>query len=187
MPTPKTSHLIGIKIYNINSQLLDGATVTLTLGTEVLTQTSNSDGEAIFNAANFSSWSVNDEVTATASKTSEGTKTETIVLTSAGGQKSTITLAQTSDLAFLNPEVDNAYPLTFALLTDYSGEKITESNPLSVSAETLLNEPAMAVTYDTSNRLSTQTITVKGVEYKRTFTYTGTGFQFTARTAWIKQ
>ena len=57
---------------------------------------------------------------------------------------------------------------------------------MPVSAETKLNEPAQVNVYDSSNRLSTETITVNGVQYRRTFTYTGNGFQFISRSAWSR-
>ena len=180
MPAPKISKQIRIKVYNFNNQLLSGATVTLTLN-ETLTEISNSKGEVIFNVANLSSWSVNDKVTLVASKTKEGTITQTLILTSTT-QIVSLTLAQTSELYYV--ENDDSHVLNFSLLVDFEGNKITHSNPLPVSAETKLNEPAQVNVYDSSNRLSTETITVNGVQYLRTFTYTGNNFQFTSRSAW---
>ena len=186
MPTTKQSHPIGIKIYNIDNQLLEGATVTLTIGINTITETSNSKGEVILNVANAGSWSVGDKVTLTANKTGSGTKTSTLVLTSSP-QQTSLTLEKTSDLIYYEQSETDTYVLNFALLTDYAGNKITRSNPLPVESQSpILEEPAIENTYDSKNRLSTQTITVKGTQYLRTFTYTGTGFQFTSRTAWIK-
>ncbi len=186
MPATKTSHPILIKIYDINSQLLEGATVTLTLGTNnPISVTSNTKGEAVFNVANAGSWSVGQEVTLTASKTGSGTKTSTLVLTSSP-QQTSLTLAETSDLIYYEQTENDTYVLNFALLTTYDGEKVTNSNRLPVSSETILNEPAITNTYDSRNRLSTQTITIRGIQYRRTLTYTGDNFQFTSRSAWIR-
>jgi len=187
MPATKTSHQILIKIYSIDNALLEGATVSLTLGTNTISVISNSKGEAVLNVANAGSWSVGEEVSITATKTGSGTKTETLVLTSSGGQTMSITLAETSDLIYYEQTENDTYVLNFALLTDYAGNKITRSNPLPVESQTpILEEPEITNTYDSNNRLSTQTITVKGVQYIRTFAYTGNNFQFTSRSAWTK-
>ena len=184
---PPTSHPIRIKIYSIDNALVEGATVTLTLpNTSTTSETSNTNGEVVLNVANAGDWSVSDTVSLTAFKTGSGTKTSTLVLTPSHQQMS-MTLEETSDLYYEESPSDN-YNLNFALLTTYDGEKVTRANPLPVESQTpMLEEHAMTVTYDSRNRLSTQTITVEGVEYTRNFSYTGTGFQFTARTAWIKQ
>ena len=130
---PKTSHPLGIKIYGIDGQLLEGATVVLTLNSETTSETSNAKGEAILNTSKLTSgWSVGDEVSITASKTGSGTKTETLVLDSSGGQQLSITLEETSDL-FYHKNEDDEYVLNFSLLTTYDGEKVTTSNPLPVS------------------------------------------------------
>lgn len=130
MPATKNSHPIRIKIYDINNALLDGATVSLTLGTETISVTSNSSGEAVLNVANAGSWSVGDSVSLTAYKLYEGTVTSTLVLTSEP-QTTSLTLAQTSDLYYEESPSDN-YNLNFALLTDFQGNKITKDNPLPV-------------------------------------------------------
>lgn len=137
MPTPPSSHLVGIRVYGIDNQLLDGATVTLTITAGSTTETTSSDGEAVLNVADAGSWSVGDEASITASKTGSGTKTETLVLTAAP-QKLNITLAETSDLAYYEPTEDDqsetdTYVLNFSLLTTYDGEKVTYSNPLPVA------------------------------------------------------
>ena len=185
MPTTKTSHPIGIKIYDINNALLEGATVTLTLRTITpLSEISNSSGEVVLNVADAGSWTVGEEVTLTASKTGSGTKTSTLVLTSSP-QQTSLTLEETSDLYYEEND-SNVYVLNFAILKDYAGNDITHSNPLPVDAEILLNEPERTNTFDSRNRLSTQTITVRGTQYRRTFIYTGNAFQFTTRSAWVR-
>ena len=185
MPTPPTSHPIRIRIYDINSALLEGATVTLTLGTnDPISENSNSNGEAVLNVANAGDWNVGDEVTLVASKTGSGTKTSTLILTSSP-QTTSLTLEETSDLYYEQTDM-NVHVLNFSLLTTFDGEKVTHSNPLPVSSEILLNEPELTNTYDSRNRLSTQTITVRGTQYRRTFTYTGTAFQFNTRSAWTR-
>lgn len=182
---PPTSYPIRIKIYSIDNSLLEGATVTLTLGTnDSIEATSNSKGECVLNVANAGDWNVGEEVTIVATKTGSGTKTSTLILTSSP-QTISLTLEETSELYYVSNDM-NGFVLNFCLLTTYDGEKVTHSNPLPVTAETVLNEPAMTTTYDSRNRLSTQTITVRGTQYRRTFTYTGNAFQFISRSAWEK-
>ena len=147
MPTPKTSHPIRILIYDINNALLEGATVTLTLGTNnPISVISNSKGEAVLNVANAGTWSVGNEVSLTASKTGSGTITSTLILTSSP-QTTSLTLEETSDL-YYEANDSNVYVLNFSLLTTYDGKKVTQSNRLPVSSDTLLEEPDMTVTYD---------------------------------------
>ncbi len=131
MPTPPTSHPIRIKIYSIDNALLEGATVELTLGTNnPISKTSNSKGEVVLNVANAGSWNVSDEVSITASKTGNGRKTSTLVLTSSP-QETSLTLEETSDLRYEESPDDN-YNLNFALLTTFDGEKVNNSNRLPV-------------------------------------------------------
>ena len=132
MPTPPSSHPIRIKIYDINNTLLEGATVTLTLGTnEPISQTSNSKGEAVLNVANAGDWNVGDSVILTATKTEQGRKTSTLVLTSSP-QTTSLTLEETSDLIYYEQTENDTYVLNFALLTTFDGEKVTHTNPLPV-------------------------------------------------------
>ena len=182
---PKTSHPIRIKIYDINNALLSGATVSLTLGTnDPISVISNAKGEAVLNVSNAGSWNVGQEVSLTAIKTGSGRKTSTLTLTSSP-QTTSLTLEETSDLVYYEQTENDTYVLNFALLVDYAGNKITRSNPLPVETQSpKLQEPEQTNTYDSKNRLSTETITVKGVQYSRTFTYTGNAFQFTSRSAW---
>ena len=130
---PVLPHPIGIKVYGLDSALLEGATVTLTLGTESIDDTTNQQGEVILDTANLpSGWSVGDSVTIKASKTEEGEASTTLVLTS-DPQQTTLTLAQTSDLIW-HDDGTNQFVLNFALIVDQEGNKITDANPLPVSS-----------------------------------------------------
>lgn len=133
MPAPPHSHPIGIIVKDLASSVLEGATVTVSLGSDSLdSQTTNSSGEAIFNAGNFSSWDVGDIVTIVASKTGVGTKTQTLVLADTQGDRLTLQLEQTSEFIVGLYEETNTYPLNFAMLVDFQGNKITDVNPLPI-------------------------------------------------------
>ena len=117
---------------NLDSQVLEGATVSVSLGTETLpSQTTNSAGEAIFNTGDFTSWSSGDELSITASKTGVGRKTQTLTLTERP-QTLNIQLEQTSRFIIGEYEETDTYPLNFAMLVDFQGNKITDVNPLPI-------------------------------------------------------
>ena len=194
MPATKSSHPIGIKVYGIDNQLLEGATVVITFNSETISGTSNSKGEVILNTANLTSgWSVGNEVSITASKTGSGTKTQTLILDSSGGQQTSITLEETSDLIYYEQTENDTYVLNFALITDYAGNKITTSNPFPVKIVDssgdfdLVNNPQNVWTITREDgQPDDETITLSnGDIYKRTFTYTGN--ILTTRSKWVKQ
>jgi len=184
MAAPPTILTIGTRIFSASSVRLQGATVTLTFENTVIELKSNVQGEAIFNAGKAGAV-VGDTVSIKAIKVSEGQKTIEVIV-AAQPQTLEITLAYTSDLT-AKEGVQDTHVMNFALLTDFSGEKHSPSNPVPVSdRDNILNEPAITNTYDSQNRLSTQTITVNSIDYIRTFGYTGNQFQFITRTAWTK-
>ncbi len=131
---PAQSHPVGILVYGIDNQLLEGATVVLTLGSGTTEGISNSKGEVVLNTGNFTSWSVGDTVSITASKTGVGTKTQSLVLTDRP-QRLSITLAETSDLIYHENTETNEYVLNFSLLTTYNGKKVTTDNPLPIKTQ----------------------------------------------------
>jgi len=188
---PPSSHPIGIKVYGVDGQLLDGVTVTLTI-TAGSTSGTTENGKVILNVANAGSWSVGDTATILATKTASGTKTETLVLTSSP-QQMTITLAETSDLIYYEQTENDTYVLNFALVTDYAGNKITSANPFPVKIVDssgdfdLINNPATVWTVTREDgQPDAETITLaNGDIYKRTFTYTGN--ILTTRSKWVKQ
>ena len=183
MPT-KALQIRG-RIYDVNGITVDSAIVTLTHSSKTLSFTSNSIGEYIFNLGDLSSYSVGDEITLNASKATKGRKSETVTIDK-GGNTVNITLEETSDLTYTETE-QNVHNLVFVVPTSFDGEKITHLNPLPVTnSDILLNEPSLANIYDSNKRLSTQTIIVNGIQYRRTFTYIGTNFQFALRTKWQK-
>ncbi len=189
MPSTKNSHPIGIKIYDINRQLLEGATVTLTLNSESFSLTTNSKGEAVGNASKFTSWSIGDVINITASKTGSGTKTENLILDSSGGQQTSLTLEETSDLIYYEQSETDTYVLNFALLTTYDGEKVTNSNPLPVTHGEidLVNNPSTVWSITRQDgQPNYEEVTIRGDTYRRTFTYDSNGFM-TARSSWVKQ
>ncbi len=185
---PVTSHQILGIVTDADENTLDGATVLLThvSSEETLTLLTNTAGEYIHNLKNLPSWSVGDEITVKASKTGYGQKTETIIVSSGPADQKNLTLASTSDLIF---DTGNGQIKTnAAVLLDFEGNPITPENPLPVNNDQydLINNPEVEWTYDYRSRVSTETVTIKGVSYTRTYTYTGTNFQADKRSKWVK-
>lgn len=187
MPT-LPSQVNGV-VYDTEYVKLENATVVLTHSSETLTVMTNSDGEYIFNLGDLDSWDENDSATITASKTKKGTKTETITLVS-GGVTQDIYLAETSNLSFPEQTQDR-YNLNFSLLTDYAGNKITVDNPLPVKSigsgdVDLSNNPSWEWSITRQDgQPDYEEVTIRGVTYRRTFTYTGN--YLTGRSSWVKQ
>ena len=185
---PLTSHqIIGI-VYDADRNKLDGATVLLThvSSKETLTATTNSSGEYMLNLKNLSTWSVGDEVTVKASKTGYGRKTETLIVSSAPADRQDIILDYTSD--YITDTGNNQIKTNAAMLVDFENNKITPSNPLPVNNDQfdLINNPEVEWTYDSKHRVSTETVTIKGCSWRRTYTYTGNNIQADKRSKWIK-
>lgn len=189
---PNIPHPIGIKVYGVDNDLIGSATVTLTFGTEIKTLYTNSSGEVIFNVANFTaSWSVGDTVSITASKTAEGTKTESLTLTSSP-QKVNITLAETSDIDYYESE-DDRYVFSIVQLRDFQGELINRSNPLPVKVIDsgdyidLVNNPSTTWCITRSDgQPDYEEVVIRGTTYRRTFTYNSNGI-LTTRSAWVER
>ena len=192
MANPVLSHLVSGTIRDIYGNKLAGATVSLkhTLQDQTLPSvTSVSDGTYVINLSELDSqWSIGEEIKVTASKSAEGTKTETTVISSGGGQTVNITLAETSDLTYY-PNDRNIYTLNFSLLVHYDGEKVTRERPLPVSSSEidLLYNPAHSWTITRSDgQPNSETVVIQGDTYTRTFTYNPSG-QMIARSKWEKQ
>lgn len=136
--------------------MLEGATVTVSKGSESLdSQITNSSGEAIFNIGNFESWEVGEEISIFATKTGVGRKTQTTILI-ATPQILEIQLEQTSEFMIgLNEETDT-YPLTFAMLVDFQGNKITQSNPFPTNLINLSDEVINPATKESVDDIHTQ-------------------------------
>lgn len=149
MPTPPTNYPIAGRVYDAESQLIAGATVLLTHENGTLTVTSNSSGEYILNLADLSSWSLGDEVTIKASKTTYGQKTETITI-SGSSYELNLTLEYTSNLVIQSS--GNYLLRNASALIDFEGNKITPANPLPVKTTDLLGGYALSGS-DDSNQI----------------------------------
>lgn len=189
---PVLSHLVSGTVYDIYGVALASATITITHATitPVLSAITGSDGKYIINLSGLSSqWSVGNSITATASKTGEGTKTTTTTIISGGGQTINLTLEETSDLNYYPENVFNQHNLNFALLTHYDGRKVTRERPLPVSSSEidLLYNPSWswAITRG-DGQPDSESVVIRGVTYTRTFTYNANG-QMITRSEWVRQ
>ncbi len=141
---PVLSHLVNGKVFDIYGVALAGATVTLTHDsiTPSISETTDSNGQYIINLGKLSSqWSKGEGLTITASKSAEGTKTETTTITGTGGQTVNITLAETSDFTYeIKTSNLDRWPLSLIIPLHYDGEKVTRERPFPVLDEDALHK-----------------------------------------------
>ncbi len=188
---PVTGHLVSGRVFDLHGVLLSDAIVTLkhiSFDESIPSVVTNTKGEYILNLAKLSSqWSKGDNITVTATKSGEGTKSETVTIQGIGRQTVNLTLAETSDLSFYeNPR--DVYNLNFALLTHYDGEKVTRERPLPVSSSEidLLNNPSHSWTITRGDgQPDSETVTIRGVRYTRNFTYENNNMIM--RSEWVRQ
>ena len=162
---PVSPHNITGTIKDIFGNLLAGASVSVSHVSinPTLTATTDSDGVYTIGLDDLDThWIVGDSITIAANKTAEGRKTLVTTITSGGGQTHNLTLAETSDFDFERQhDLADRYPFTMAMLTHYDGAKVTRERPLPVltSEIDLVLNPIQTNTYNTKNRISTETIT----------------------------
>ncbi len=189
MPAPRQGKIIGITVFDIYGNILSGASVLVTIDTGSKTKTTGTDGKTTINLYDIGAWTAGDSATITASKTGEGSKTETLVLDSAGGQKINITLEEEEVYEKQEPDADYV-PIRKVILIDYAGDDINHSNPLPVKTIDSLNlfdNPETEWTITRSDgQPDEELVTIRGVSYKRTFTYNSDGVMI-KRSRWIKQ
>ena len=102
---PSSPHLINGKVFDIYSIALVGASVSIVHENGTLTATTNSIGQYTVSLGSLSSWSQGDTLTITASKTAEGSKTETTTVSSGGGQTENITLEEEQQIEGMTKEI----------------------------------------------------------------------------------
>ncbi len=150
---PATAHLINGKVKDIFGNALAGATVELTHSsiTPVLSATTDPTGTYIINLAKLDSqWSKGQEFDIKGSKTAEGKKTETVIISGTGGQTVNITLEEVSDFVYDPPPQDRTN-LTQTIPLHYDGEKITRQRPFPVMNENVTDKYRPADDDDNGN------------------------------------
>ena len=132
---PATPKLIAGHIYGPKG-IEANATVTLTIGSESFTETSNSSGEYVFNLGDVTEWNVGDTITVTCTVTATGTKIETVTLDSTPAQTVNIFLEQTSDIDYYseNDALDR-FVFRVVQLRDYAGNLFSLANPIPIVME----------------------------------------------------
>jgi len=144
---PTLSYPITGVVYSPSGKV-SGATVTLTLGTESTSATSNSKGEYSVNAGNLSNFAVGSEATLSATLPGRGTISQSVTLTDSP-QIVDLVLTESSDMEYVVSSSQDRYPLTFVSLLDYAGNKLSVSNPLHVFTE---NRPLTQKTSGTNTK-----------------------------------
>ncbi len=193
MAAPVSNHFVNGTVKDRLGNILVGSTVTLTHPdiSPVLTTTTGSDGKYILNLSGLDfEWAVGQNITLFSSTQFKGRKSTTVAISDGASQTVNLTMEETSDSSILGTDDTKRFNHHFVTPTTYDQEKVTNVNPLPVNSSNidLMFNPTQTNTYDSKNRLSTETITLaSGDIYKRTFIYTGNAFQFTTRGKWIKQ
>lgn len=145
MPSPSLPSPIGIRILGLDNAPVENALVTVAIGSESMTKATNTKGEAIFHAANFTSSILGDAISISAVKEGIGSASGSLVVTQEP-QQITLTLEQISTFTYAeNP--GNIYPLNLSMLTTFDGTLVTHDNPLPVET----NPPPKDVRYDSSD------------------------------------
>lgn len=174
---PTLSHIVYGTIKDIYGIVLSGAVVSLkhTLQDQTIQadELTDSNGNYRVNLAKLDSqWSKGEEIQVTASKSAEGTKTETTTIQGTGNQIVNITLTETSDLTYYENARDS-YTLNFALLTHYDGEKVTRERPLPVCLIDTISQNLSfpTLSYDSSGNLTMVDNKIGDETYRLTLTY----------------
>lgn len=93
---PSLPHQVNLVVLNYFREEVEGATLTITHSSGVLSASSDPNGEYVFNLAELSSWSVGDALTIVATKSGEGTVSLSTTVSSGGGQSHTLIMVVAS-------------------------------------------------------------------------------------------
>ena len=194
MADPVLSHLVSGTVKDRFGNIIKEATVTLTHSSikPVLSTTSGSDGKYILNLGSLDTqWTAGQNITLFSSTKFLGRRTTIVAITSGpGGQTVNLLMEETSAFSILGTDDTERFNLNFATLTTYDQEKVTHENPLPVDTpgDFNINDPSVSWTITRGDgQPDSETITLtNGDEYKRNFTYDGSGF-LTNRSKWEKQ
>ncbi len=177
--TPFVSFLVFGKVFNFSGNIISNAKliVTTSLGNKIVITDSN--GLFLYDLAEIG-YVVGETVTVNVTEPfNNEIQTQTYVVIGSFLEENITTELRTVAKGMTD------YPIK-AVLHSVGIKPITPENPLPVIAETTLSEPEQVNTYNSNKLLETETITVNGVQYRRTFAYTGNNFQFTSRSAWSR-
>lgn len=190
MPAPIIPSVINGKVFDTGRVIIVGATVTLTHSTGSVSAVTNSSGEYALNLGDLSSWSVGDSAVLSCTVEKKGTSSTDLTL-SEGGVEEDIVLEETSSIVYPINDRD-MYPLVNAILRSFDGNLIASDNPLPVKTINsgdvdLTNNPSTSwVITRSDSQPDSESVVIKGVTYKRTFTY-NSGGNMTARSSWVRQ
>lgn len=179
MSQPFPSFLVFGKVFNFSGNIISNAQLTIKTSISTISKFTDDNGLFLYDLAE-AGYVVGETVTVNVTEPfNNEIQTQTYIVTGSFLEENITTELRTVAKGITD------YPIK-AVLHSVGIKPITLENPLSVSAETKLNEPAQVNTYNGNNRLETETITVNGIQYRRTFTYIGNNFQFISRSAWQK-
>lgn len=185
MPTPQTPFQVSGVITKSNSLVSPSSVIVFTLTAGQDQATANSKGRYLIDLANVGytagetvSYSARD---VNANEVFNGTFT----LENDSKELNVALSERTGAVSVPSNRATQVYTI--------GGVAVSEDNPLPVavinSADVidLINNPDYAYTYDGNGRAISETVTIRGVSYKRIFGYSGTDLQPVTKSKWVQQ
>jgi len=181
---PQTPYLVRGIVTKSNSLASPNSIIIFTTSFGTKTHTTESDGKYTFDLANIG-YTSGEAVTYYGIDENENENYSGTFTISGGGQSLDIALSSRSDKVVVP---DNRSTQLFNI----GGKIVSEDNPLPVTLINtadivdLTNNPNNSWDLRSDGQPTSETITIKGVSYKRTFTYSPMG-GMTTRSKWVRQ
>jgi len=184
---PYIAYLIYGYIYDSLGNIVPSATLKVTTSIGTKSYSSNSDGMFLYDLAEIgytSGETVSVEVT---EPYNNEIKTHTFIVDGFWKNENITLILRTAG-------VNAVGYVTRPIIHSVGNKPITSDNPLPIEiigqSDTmdLVNNPSFVYAYDSKNRQSTKTATMaNGDVYIKTWTYTGSQWQPTSESKWVKQ
>lgn len=126
---PGAPHIVSVTVRDFRGWVVSSVVVSLVHSVGTLTATSGSDGLAVFNLSDLSSWTLGDALTITGSADYLGVGSSSSTISSGGGQSETLTLVQGG---VYQSEGSIVIPRYRVLLVGPNDDEFTHSNALPV-------------------------------------------------------
>ena len=182
MPTPSISYVISGIITKSNGLVSPNSVITFTSSGGTDTHTTELDGKYVYDLANLGYTSGETVTYSVVDESKNETYSGTFEVTGDNKDLNIALSLRTTTVPLPSNRATHLYNI--------GGEIVSEDNPLPVTLINtidlidLTNNPDWEQTHDSSGRLIEDKITIKGVTYNRTYTYTGTNFFWSVRSKW---
>ena len=186
---PGTSYIVYGIVYNNSNTNIANARITFSNQTESSGSKdvyTTSNGKYLFDLANIG-WSNGDTIAYEAYDEFNNEMVSSSFVISGENKELNITLEIVSE-----PK-NSSLPNRGTNIYNIGGNVVSLDNPLPVTLINtadlidLTNNPNFIWEYDSKGRIISDTITIRGVSYKRTYTYTGSNWNANTRSKWVRQ